>query len=802
MLAVPPWTPQPPTLCSEEGLQAEAVVHRDPQGQNAEISVLVRLVRGSGEEEGDNTESQGIKSLGEARQRWGRRTYSSVVQDGKVQTKEAFGSLDHGQEVGGFKIHSHAIGVSKLSSQRLGGNPMQSKGVGGKPYQGVGEKLQHSQGVGESWWSTTGGRRRGTHRKVYPEVVKVEDQNLYNINNNYIHQDELSTVKLEENQESDEIEDQNMKSEEKSTCECRICGKDYSDLRSLRWHIKDVHNQSIHKCKICEKTFSNHSNLNKHIRFIHEKLKNKLCHSCGEVFSRIEDLRGHESVCLNASKVNLKNRKKFGCSYCHKKVTTRTKLKAHISKKHEKLDVKEESFRRKSDLECEICSKKMKSSRNLEHHIKSVHYPERQPPKEEECTDCEMKFSCKEMLNEHLVIVHNKELKIPCLICTKSYKSRRVLGDHYRKDHSEETHTCLICQKTYRRKSTLKIHIKRHSNPPCLKKPLENLSKSEYNKRRRQTEQKICDLIKKFPEKSRKSIVKNILKENPGAVDEMDPLTEDEVIDIIKDLSISDRVMLQILRNLRKKWGRKIITPNIKNCLRDRKLLVEDFFTQVTLDETTENNFTDSEGNIVRRHISYCHDIEGLLTFKEMLEIEKHGNGIAQDVDQVIGLDGGVKKLIMTHTWCPKEAGGMRRKLSQKNTIILAAVAEVPENIHNIRTIFALTQVNKLSYLLSSDLKLWLLGLGLGSNSSTYACGLGECRKESKRGKWIKGPNRTISNICEERRRWLLETEGNRKKLNQYKNCEHEPVIRPQFDENSPIFHWQKGVKIGPRKCW
>ena len=196
------------------------------------------------------------------------------------------------------------------------------------------------------------------------------------------------------------------------------------------------------------------------------------------------------------------------------------------------------------------------------------------------------------------------------------------------------------------------------------------------------------------------------------------------------------------------------------------------------------------------RQISYCHDIEGLLTFKEMLEIEKHGNGIAQDVDQVIGLDGGVKKLIMTHTWCPKEAGGKRRKLSQKNTIVLAAVAEVPENVHNMRTIFALTQVNKLSYLLSADLKLWLLGLGLGSNSSTYACGLAECRKESKRGKWIKGPHRTIGSICEHRRRWLLETEGNRKKLNQYKNCEHEPVVRPQFDENSPIFHWQTGVKF------
>ena len=44
----------------------------------------------------------------------------------------------------------------------------------------------------------------------------------------------------------------------------------------------------------------------------------------------------------------------------------------------------------------------------------------------------------------------------------------------------------------------------------------------------------------------------------------MDSLTEDEIIYIIKDLSISHRVLLQILSHLRKKWGRKVITTNGK----------------------------------------------------------------------------------------------------------------------------------------------------------------------------------------------------------------------------------------------
>ena len=659
---------------------------------------------------------------------------------------------------------------------------------------------EESQGIkssggesNESWWRKFGGRRRGVIENVDSEIVISEDE----INNNVvedIEKNELFEKNVEENDNTDEFEDKHSDSESEVACECQECGKMCSNKRSLKWHRKDVHSKIVHVCQFCEKKFSKKSNVKKHIHLVHEKVKNKMCQSCGKLYNCNRDLKSHESVCTAGNTKTKKKTHKYACSHCHKKLTTKSKLKKHINTMHENREKIEVKPRREVSLECEICSKKFKSSRNLKQHLKSIHFPPKEQRQEEGCTECDMKFPSKEMLNEHLVIVHNKELRIPCLICTKTYKSRKVLRDHYLNDHSEKVFTCLICNQTFSRKSNLKVHVKRHSLPPRQKKPIENLSKSEYNKRRLQTEKRICEEIKKFPELSRKAIVRNILKENPGAVKEMDPLTEDEIIDIIKDLSISDRVLLQILSHLRKKWGRKVVSKKIKNYLRDRKLLVTDFFTQVTLDETTEHNFTDSKGNIVRRQISYCHDIEGLLTFKEMLEIEKHGMEIAEDVDQVIGVDGGVKKLIMTHTWCPKVKGGQRRKLSQKNTIILAAVAEVPENNHNLKTLFALTQANKLSYLLSADLKLWLLGLGVGSVGSTYSCGLGECRKESKRGKWIKGPNRTINSIIKARQEWIFETGGNRKKLKLYKSCEHEPVLRPQYDEDSPIFPWSMGV--------
>ena len=656
--------------------------------------------------------------------------------------------------------------------------------------------LSAEGGSQECWWRRSGGRRRGGIEMVDSKTVCEDNDSMLDSNEVDNEIDDVVVMKSEENDNNNDIlEDQNMNSENELSCKCRKCGKVCLSRRSLKWHIRDVHSPIIHKCHICEKQFPNKSNVKKHVRMVHEKVKNKMCQTCGKQYHELRDLKCHESVCT-AGSPEMKNQrnKKYVCPHCHKKVTTKTKLRMHIHKIHEQQETIEVKTRRDADLECEICSKKLKSSRSLKHHLESIHYSNKEQQQEVDCTECDEKCSSSIMLDEHLMIVHKKELRFPCLLCSKTYKTRKILGDHYRNDHSEKAFTCLVCNQAFGRKSTLQVHVKRHSIPPRPLKPFENLSKSEYNKRRLKIEKRICEEIKKFPELSRKSIVRKIIKENPGAVKEMDPLTEEEIIDMIKDLSISDRVLLQILSHLRKKWGRKVVTKNIKNYLRDRKLLVADFFTVVTLDETTEYNFTDSKGNIVSRQISYCNDIEGLITYKEMLEIEKHGIEIAEDVDQVISVDGGVKKLIMTHTWSPKVKGGLRRKLSQKNTIILAAVAEVPENNHNLKTLFALTQANKLSYLFSSDLKMWLLGLGLGSVGSTYSCGLGECRKESKRGKWIKGPNRTIASIRKARQDWIFETDGNRKKLNKFMNCEHEPVVRPQHDENSPIFHWLRGV--------
>ena len=733
---VAPWSPPPPSLCSELSIQFEVMVHRDAHGVAVETLLAVSGKEGE-EDQTRGSKRQGIESLDENRQ----------------------------QE-----------NVEDLSES-------------------------HPEDP-EAWMRKKGGKRRGKVEMIIP------DSDEYEGDGDAMFEEDVTEIEEDEEQEEMIIdENQNIKE-----LGCKKCEKTFKKKKELYWHKKNVHAKTNAICDLCNKEFSNKYNLRRHKLSVHDKVKNKICYSCGKHYDRLEDVLSHERKCSGCETcgkicstlaemqkhqeeckgsfdIKSRKRKTVFCSICTKQLSCGTKLRKHMKNLHEENHTKKDANNmNKFSKKCTNCERTFKHLRNLKRHVITVH--NKKSTETIKCQFCIDSFETQAVLNEHLKIVHQQELRIPCLICTKSYKSRRVLNEHLRKDHSDQSYSCLLCNKVFGRKSNLKSHMKRHSNKPSGKKPIEEVSKTEFYRRRKETEKMIEDLLKQFPEKSRKSIVKNIIKENPSLIDQMDPLSEEDVIDIIKDRSSSDNLVLCILGRLRKKWGRHIITPNIRNCLRNRKVLVKDFFTLVTLDETTEHHFKDKDGNILRRQFTYCNDIEGLLTFKELLEIEKHGTDILEDVDQVIGLDGGVKKLIMCHTWSPKEKGKLRRKLSQKNTIILASVAEVPETDHNLRVIFTLTEVNNLAYLLSADLKVVLMGLGLGSNTSTYSCGIGECKKESKRGKWIKGKNRTISSICENRRKWLTETGGDRKKLNRYKNCEHEPVARPQFDENSPLFPW------------
>ena len=98
------------------------------------------------------------------------------------------------------------------------------------------------------------------------------------------------------------------------------------------------------------------------------------------------------------------------------------------------------------------------------------------------------------------------------------------------------------------------------------------------------------------------------------------PMTEAEIIDLIKDNNLSDKQLLSICKFLRNKFGREVITPNISLKLIKRKSLLDQFFSERRLDSSTELYFKSNKGKVLSRSVTYCHDLPGLFAFKKLLE--------------------------------------------------------------------------------------------------------------------------------------------------------------------------------------
>ena len=112
---------------------------------------------------------------------------------------------------------------------------------------------------------------------------------------------------------------------------------------------------------------------------------------------------------------------------------------------------------------------------------------------------------------------------------------------------------------------------------------------------------------------------------------------------------MTDNQIIKVLSNLRKKFGRNVVTLSIKEKLRDRKRLIDDFFASEDLD------FRDKDGEVFKTNLVYCKDTLDLSDF------EKDWRGLEdKDYQAVVGVDNGKGKLIMTMNFVKKEESGQQ----------------------------------------------------------------------------------------------------------------------------------------------
>ena len=259
----------------------------------------------------------------------------------------------------------------------------------------------------------------------------------------------------------------------------------------------------------------------------------------------------------------------------------------------------------------------------------------------------------------------------------------------------------------------------------------------------------------------KEKIVHDVIKNNKDIVDDYlkkESLTEEECIAMVNDARLTARQLISILRLLRLKFGRDIVTPKVKQALSKRNKLFDDLFTS----EYLEEKFEDKNGKI-NRWLAYCTDSNELLERIAMLRGKE-----LKDLVQKAGFDDGKSFLKLTMTiYDPEDiipcdgnfvkraskpehilAGQKYKDTGVNKIIILGIVEKTPESYINCKLILDKAQIHETSYIMTGDLKIYLIILHLTSSSSRHPCPFCLTYKDEN-GVWVDSPLRTLEGIIE-----------------------------------------------------
>ena len=583
---------------------------------------------------------------------------------------------------------------------------------------------------------------------------KNQDQQIDKIENTKVERtDEVEVTNAQDTEEKsmETNEEEMIKDAEEIVLKCQECGRIFKERRRLVDHMADVHCDK-QECSLCPEVFSNKKNLKRHINEIHRRHEEEsMCSNCGKVMSRKEKLRNHEDKChAETLWKQSKGVLKFPCQYCDMKFSRKFCAKRHEEKTHvvrtaEGYLLKENCTNNVTEeFICKVCPipTKFASKRKLKRHSIRKHNGRNDQVKignstrnlsEEEvlsqsykkanCLDCNDEFSCKENLQCHREEVHNDKEGYKCRICSKKFSKQSVLSLHVKRIHNENMYKCSDCGKMTKRYINHLKHVQNHTSKKSRpKKPISSLSKAQQHVRGKEDVESIRRVLFEAPENVKKIMWNEIIKDCPYYLNKIEenPLTEEEVIELIKDNNLSDRQVVNICTFLRQKWGKQAITQNIAGKLVKRKRILDQFFTDGRLEKTSTLHFTRKNGQGIDRSVTYCHDLPGLIAFKKL--VENHLE--SEEVMNVVGIDDGKNILKIVWNWSLmfKTDKGKDKLMGPKKSIILAAVSKVKESHHNMAVLMELTKLNEVEYVMSMDLKLINITIGICSHSSRYFC--------------------------------------------------------------------------------
>merc|ERR1739838_931957 len=272
----------------------------------------------------------------------------------------------------------------------------------------------------------------------------------------------------------------------------------FTEMTSLKVHMRLKCHDKPHKCDICEKMFNNYSVMIVHKR-IHFGERPYKCVDCGDRFNCVSSLKTHYKLHKQQNKTNFKwkgfvqtdssmhrlkpnfkslkgtknyikysglkkylfekaNLLRHQCEFCNKTFQCELLKDFHQQLHHPLSDVKDDLIRTGNRFPCTSCDYIFADDETLQNHKKSKH---NLPGKKKfDCIVCGYSTDRKCNFERHCNI-HTEVKAIKCNTCGKCFTSKGSLNSHIKSVHNiNSRYECDVCDKIFNKRCNLKQHVK------------------------------------------------------------------------------------------------------------------------------------------------------------------------------------------------------------------------------------------------------------------------------------------------------------------------------------------------------